>query len=192
MSGDLKLIPDVPAGSAAPGADSGAGPGAGDAGIGTGAPSAEAPMTPLGALLVERGDMSGQQLRDALGAQTSGGKRLGEILVELGIISERVLSSALAEQVGLEAVDLSRARPDIAIVGLMSRGATRGARRVAAAEGRRPDRDRDRGSPRPRAAGEAHRAACTLPVRLARRAAGRRRRTRSTGRTSTRPRSAAH
>ncbi len=120
MSGNLKLIPDVPAGSAAPGADSGAGPGAGDAGIGTGAPSAEAPMTPLGALLVERGDMSGQQLRDALGAQTSGGKRLGEILVELGIISERVLSSALAEQVGLEAVDLSRARPDIAIVGLMS------------------------------------------------------------------------
>ena len=77
-------------------------------------------ITPLGALLVERGDMSGQQLRDALGAQTSGGKRLGEILVELGVISERVLSSALAEQVGLEAVDISRARPDIAIVGLLT------------------------------------------------------------------------
>ncbi len=80
----------------------------------------EAAITPLGALLVERGDMSGQQLRDALGAQTSGGKRLGEILVELGVISERVLSSALAEQVGLEAVDISRARPDVAIVGLLT------------------------------------------------------------------------
>ena len=80
----------------------------------------DAEITPLGALLVERGDMSGQQLRDALGSQTSGGKRLGEILVELGVISQRVLSSALAEQVGLEAVDISRARPDIAIVGLLT------------------------------------------------------------------------
>ncbi len=78
------------------------------------------PTTPLGALLVERGDLSGQQLRDALGVQTSGGKRLGEILVELGVISDRALSSALAEQVGLDAVDISRARPDVAIVGLLT------------------------------------------------------------------------
>ncbi len=80
----------------------------------------DVPTTPLGALLVERGDLSGQQLRDALGAQTSGGKRLGEILVELGVISERGLSSALAEQAGLDSVDISRARPDIAIVGLLT------------------------------------------------------------------------
>jgi type IV pilus assembly protein PilB len=80
----------------------------------------DAPATPLGALLVERGDLSGQQLRDALSAQTSGGKRLGEILVELGVISDRALSSALAEQVGLDAVDISRARPDVAIVGLLT------------------------------------------------------------------------
>jgi type IV pilus assembly protein PilB len=88
--------------------------------IGVAAEAAEAVITPLGALLVERGDLSGQQLRDALGAQTSGGKRLGEILVELGVISERSLSSALAEQAGLEPVDISRARPDIAIVGLLT------------------------------------------------------------------------
>jgi type IV pilus assembly protein PilB len=88
--------------------------------LGIVAPAPDAPITPLGALLVKRGDLSGQQLRDALGVQTSGGKRLGEILVELGVISERVLSSALAEQVGLEAVDLARARPDIATVGLIS------------------------------------------------------------------------
>jgi type IV pilus assembly protein PilB len=90
----------------------------GDLGV---VPAAEdAPITPLGALLVERGDLSGQQLRDALGSQTSGGKRLGEILVELGVISDRALSSALAEQVGLDAVDISRARPDVAIVGLLT------------------------------------------------------------------------
>jgi type IV pilus assembly protein PilB len=80
----------------------------------------DAPITPLGALLIERGDLSGEQLRDALGSQTSGGKRLGEILVELGVISDRALSSALAEQVGLDAVDISRARPDVAIVGLLT------------------------------------------------------------------------
>ena len=88
--------------------------------IGVVAAESDAAATPLGALLVERGDLSGQQLRDALGEQTSGGKRLGEILVELGVISERSLSSALAEQAGLEAVDISRARPDIAIVGLLT------------------------------------------------------------------------
>jgi type IV pilus assembly protein PilB len=88
--------------------------------IGVAAAADETVVTPLGALLVERGDLSGQQLRDALGTQTSGGKRLGEILVELGVISERSLSSALAEQAGLEAVDISRARPDIATVGLLT------------------------------------------------------------------------
>ncbi|MDQ1381264.1 MAG: hypothetical protein QOJ71_1983, partial [Actinomycetota bacterium] len=120
MSGDLRLVPGAPgrdwSGSDAPEAD--------DVtaleSLGIVAPPAERPITPLGALLVERGDLSGQQLRDALGAQTSGGKRLGEILVEVGVISERVLSSALAEQVGLETVDLARARPDIAIVGLLT------------------------------------------------------------------------
>jgi type IV pilus assembly protein PilB len=95
-------------------------PSAAEDDIGVVAPAPDAVVTPLGALLVERGDLSGQQLRDALGAQTSGGRRLGEILVELGVISERALSSALAEQVGLEAVDISRARPDIAIVGLLT------------------------------------------------------------------------
>jgi type IV pilus assembly protein PilB len=125
MSGKLKLKPGAP-GYDQPGTDAldSDEPGTDEhtatlEHLGIVAPAGDGAMTPLGALLVERGDLSGQQLRDALGAQTSGGKRLGEILVELGVISERVLSSALAEQVGLEAIDLSRARPDIAIVGLM-------------------------------------------------------------------------
>lgn len=80
--------------------------------LGLVAPAGDGAITPLGALLVERGDLSGQQLRDALGAQISGGKRLGEILVELGVISERVLSSAPAEHiaiVGLMPEDEARA-----------------------------------------------------------------------------------
>src|SRR5882724_7941722 len=112
MRSELRVVRDVPDADAIPA------PPLDDLGI-VPAPN-DAPATPLGALLVERGDLSGQQLRDALGAQTSGGKRLGEILVELGVISDRVLSSALAEQVGLDAVDISRARPDVAIVGLLT------------------------------------------------------------------------
>jgi type IV pilus assembly protein PilB len=120
MSSDLRLVPGAP-GTDGSGSDA---PGGEDVvaleSLGIVPPTAERAITPLGALLVERGDLSGQQLRDALGAQTSTGKRLGEILVEVGVISERVLSSALAEQVGLETVDLARARPDIAIVGLLT------------------------------------------------------------------------
>ncbi len=102
MSGELQVIKGTPDPEDA---SNGAAP------LDLAAADGEEVVTPLGALLVERGDLSGQQLRDALGAQTSGGKRLGEILVELGVISERILSSALAEQSGLEAVDISRARP---------------------------------------------------------------------------------
>jgi len=119
MDSDLRVIP-ASSGSDRTGADDDPAGGAALADLGIVALAPDETITPLGALLVERGDLSGQQLRDALGAQTSQGKRLGEILVELGVISERALSSALAEQVGLEAVDLSRARPDIAIVGMMT------------------------------------------------------------------------
>ncbi len=120
MSSDLRLVPGAPGteepGSGAPGVEDVAALES----LGIIPARVERAITPLGALLVERGDLSGQQLRDALGAQTSTGKRLGEILVEVGVISERVLSSALAEQVGLETIDLARARPDIAIVGLLT------------------------------------------------------------------------
>ena len=123
MSGNLRLKPGMPGGhrrgSRAEKVPEGEEVAALES-LGIVAPPEERAITPLGALLVERGDLSGQQLRDALGAQTSGGKRLGEILVEVGMISERVLSSALAEQVGLETIDLARARPDIAILGLMT------------------------------------------------------------------------
>src|SRR4051794_40390764 len=92
MSSDVQLVPGQPATDEAARALRQ---------LGINAPNAAA-TTPLGELLVARGDLSGQQLRDALSAQTSEGRRLGEILVELGVISERALSSALAQQLGLE------------------------------------------------------------------------------------------
>ncbi|HWS45205.1 MAG TPA: ATPase, T2SS/T4P/T4SS family, partial [Acidimicrobiia bacterium] len=63
---------------------------------------------PLGELLIGRGLVSEDQLREALSTQTDSGKRLGNILVELGLLSERVLVEVLAEQLQLEIVDLTK------------------------------------------------------------------------------------
>src|SRR5262249_60086088 len=74
---------------------------------------------PLGELLVGRGLVSEDQLRDALTKQTASGKRLGNLLVELDLLDERALTDVLAEQLGLTVVDLSRAEIDPEIVALL-------------------------------------------------------------------------
>ena len=75
--------------------------------------------TPLGELLIGRGLVSEDQLREALSTQTGSGKRLGNILVELGLLSERVLVEVLAEQLQLEIVDLSKMDLDRDVVTLL-------------------------------------------------------------------------
>jgi hypothetical protein len=57
---------------------------------------------PLGRLLVARGLLTEDQLEHALRDQASTGRRLGEILVDLGYVSRRALSLALAHQYGIE------------------------------------------------------------------------------------------
>ena len=74
---------------------------------------------PLGELLVGRGLVSEDQLRDALTKQTASGKRLGNLLVELDLLDERALTDVLAEQLGLTVVDLSRAEIDPEVVALL-------------------------------------------------------------------------
>ena len=69
---------------------------------------------------MSRGLVSEDQLNEALDAQTTSGKRLGNILVELGFLRERVLTDVLAEQLGMSVVDLSRAEIDPEIVALLS------------------------------------------------------------------------
>ena len=66
----------------------------------------------LGELLVGRGVLSAEQLVQALDGSTEAGQRLGEHLVAKRILSERDLASVLAEQFGLEVVDLRRDFPD--------------------------------------------------------------------------------
>jgi DNA repair exonuclease SbcCD ATPase subunit len=57
---------------------------------------------PLGALLVEKGLLTAEELEDALTAQQTTGKRLGQILVDRGHVSGPALTNALAEQYGIE------------------------------------------------------------------------------------------
>ena len=67
---------------------------------------------PLGDLLMSRGALTSEILQQALQEQTNSGRRLGETLVEQGIISEGELVSALAEQLEWELVDLRRVTPE--------------------------------------------------------------------------------
>ncbi len=67
---------------------------------------------PLGRLLVEAGVVTSGQLEQALAVKETTGKRLGEIVVELGFASERAIAGALAEQYQLEFVDLDQVELD--------------------------------------------------------------------------------
>lgn len=89
---------------------------------------------PLGELLVGRGLVSEDQLRDALTAQTGSGKRLGNILVELGLLDERALVDVLAEQLEMEVIDLRKVELDNDITTLL---AEEDARRLSAVPVRR-------------------------------------------------------
>jgi hypothetical protein len=50
---------------------------------------------PLGQVLLERGDLSNEELDDALRAHWRRGIRLGDIIRELGLVGEKDLTSAL-------------------------------------------------------------------------------------------------
>jgi len=60
----------------------------------------------LGAILLEEGMLTQDQLMDAMDAQQTRGQSLGRTLVEMGMISEAQLVRALASQVGMEFVEL--------------------------------------------------------------------------------------
>ena len=57
--------------------------------------------TLLGALLSAQGEVSSDELDQALTTQVENGDPLGEILVELGAVSRPALDRALAEQSGV-------------------------------------------------------------------------------------------
>ena len=66
----------------------------------------------IGEVLLERGLITASQLDTALIHQRQSGGRLGTTLVALGALSENRLTATLAELQGVPAVDLAREVPD--------------------------------------------------------------------------------
>ncbi|MCD7835463.1 MAG: Flp pilus assembly complex ATPase component TadA [Lachnospiraceae bacterium] len=73
----------------------------------------------LGELLVRGKAISQEQLDAALARQKGSGKKLGEFLIDDGILTEDNLAKALSEQLGLEMVDLQNMLIDKTAVNLI-------------------------------------------------------------------------
>jgi type IV pilus assembly protein PilB len=77
------------------------------------------PWPALGALLLRDGALSVVQLEQALVENRSSGKRLGEILVDSGLVTATQVSRVLAEQHELPFVDLVHEPVDLGAAGLL-------------------------------------------------------------------------
>ncbi|EJC1208650.1 type II/IV secretion system protein [Vibrio parahaemolyticus] len=66
----------------------------------------------LGDLLVEEGIVSEDQIQQALSAQRITGQKLGDALIDLGFITEKQMLEFLSQQLGLPLIDLGRAPVD--------------------------------------------------------------------------------
>jgi hypothetical protein len=75
---------------------------------------------PLGTLIFREGLLTEEQLEEALQDGMQRGKRLGEVLLERGLVSENDLGRLLAGQKGLQFVQLDSAAIDPAAVQLLS------------------------------------------------------------------------
>jgi type IV pilus assembly protein PilB len=73
----------------------------------------------LGEFLVASGYITPDQLQLALREQSSWGGRLGQNLVDQGIIDERTLAAAIARQLYLHVADLERTPPPVDVVRLV-------------------------------------------------------------------------
>jgi type IV pilus assembly protein PilB len=81
--------------------------------------AAHHPWPALGALLVRDGLVDHDELEAALAAQRSLGGRLGEILVERGVVTRTQVARVLAEQHELPFIELAESDMDIAAAALL-------------------------------------------------------------------------
>lgn len=65
----------------------------------------------LGELLVDQGLLSTEQLEQALALQSTTNRRFGELLIDLGFVREEHVTAALAHQFDHDVVDLNLTRP---------------------------------------------------------------------------------
>ncbi len=70
-------------------------------------PAAKPPRR-IGDILIEQGVLSQDQLRIALTEQKKSGDQLGRIIVTLGFTTEAIVRDALSEALGQESVDLHK------------------------------------------------------------------------------------
>jgi type IV pilus assembly protein PilB len=80
---------------------------------------------PLGELIVRAGLLSSVQLDAALAAARASGRRLGEVLVDDELVDERELAQIVAQQEGLDFIDLGKHDLDDEAVDLLSEASAR-------------------------------------------------------------------
>ncbi len=81
---------------------------------------------PIGEVLLRRGAITAGQLAEAVVKQSASGKRMGELLTEMGLVDEREVVAALAEQLELPMANLHEATPDPGVAVLLSESVARG------------------------------------------------------------------
>jgi MSHA biogenesis protein MshE len=79
----------------------------------------------LGDLLVQEGKISQGQLESALGAQKDSGKKLGQILIDQGLIDEKSLLQFVADQLAIDYIDLAQYQLDADTARLLSEAQAR-------------------------------------------------------------------
>ena len=70
------------------------------------------PDAPLGTLIFREGLLSAEQLEDSLGEAVKTGKRLGQVLVDKGLLEESQVARIIAKQKGLGFVNLAELQID--------------------------------------------------------------------------------
>ena len=86
---------------------------------------------PLGELLARAGLVAPNELYAALAIARASGRRLGDLLVEQELVSERDLAMVVARQEGLEFVDLGKHDLDQQVVDVLSERTSRRYRAIA-------------------------------------------------------------
>jgi len=86
---------------------------------------------PLGELIARAGLVAPNELYAALATARAAGRRLGDVLLEHGLVGERDLARMVAEQEGLEFVDLGKLDLDQRAVDLLSERSSRQHRAIA-------------------------------------------------------------
>ncbi|MBI5719467.1 MAG: Flp pilus assembly complex ATPase component TadA [Burkholderiales bacterium] len=79
----------------------------------------------LGDVLIGKGLLDAGQLARALELQKTSGRKLGRVLTELKFVSDLQIAEVVADQLGIEFVDLTRCEPDPAVVRRLSEAQAR-------------------------------------------------------------------